>query len=91
MAVGEDMVEGYHVHVGGGYGDDQDLAREVLRDVPADAVAPALERILRAYVERRRDGGETFPQFTRRHSVDQLRDYMSPAAATAWPLTETPP
>ena len=82
VASGEDMIEGYHVHVGGGYGDDQHLAREVLRDVPAPEVAPALERVLRAYVDRRRDPDETFPQFTRRHSVEQLREWMS-AAATA--------
>jgi ferredoxin-nitrite reductase len=83
VSVGEDMVEGYHVFFGGGYGEDQQLAREVLRDVPATAVAPAIERILRAYVEQRQGSGETFPQFTRRHSVEQLRDFMSPASAAA--------
>jgi len=83
VASGDDMIEGYHVLVGGGVGDDQHLAREVLRDVPAADVAPALERILRAYVDGRREEGESFPQFTRRHTVEQLRGFMSPAAATA--------
>ena len=80
VARGEEMVEGYHVLVGGGVGDDQHLAREVLRDVPADEVAPALERVLRAYAEARL-AEETFPQFTRRHSVEQLRDFMAAPAS----------
>ena len=80
LAAGDDMVEGYHVYVGGGFGDDAELAREVLRDVPAAEVGPALERLLRAYVEGRRDEGEPFPHFTRRHSVERLREWMAPAA-----------
>jgi ferredoxin-nitrite reductase len=83
VAVGDDMIEGYHVLVGGGYGDDQHLAREVLRDVPAADVAPAIERILRAYVDGRRDADESFPQFTRRHGVEQLQGFMAPVGATA--------
>ena len=83
VAYGDDMIEGYHLLVGGGVGDDQHLARQELRDVPPADVAPALERILRAYVDGRREEGESFPQFTRRHTVEQLRGFMSPAAATA--------
>ena len=80
VTVGEDMVEGYHVLVGGGHGADQHLAREVLRDVPAAEVGPALERVLRAYLDGRRDDGESFNEFTRRHEVERLREIMSRAA-----------
>ena len=83
VSVGDDMVEGYHVYVGGGHGDQQAIAREVLRDVPAADVGPALERVLRAYLEGRRDDEELFADFTRRHEIEQLRDLMSPVAATA--------
>ena len=83
IAAGDDMVEGYHVYVGGGHGEDAEMAREVLRDVPAGEVGPALERVLRAYAERRTDELETFPRFTRRHSVEQIREWMSPAAVGA--------
>jgi ferredoxin-nitrite reductase len=83
VAAGEDMIEGYHLVVGGGVGDDQCLAREVLCDVPAADVAPLLERLLGAYLRRRSGPEETFARFTRRLSVDELRDCASAPAATA--------
>ena len=48
VAVGEDMVEGYHVFVGGGYGADQDIGREIYRDVMAEDAPAVIERMLRA-------------------------------------------
>ena len=35
VAVGDDMVEGYHIYVGGGYGTEQHIGREVYRNVTA--------------------------------------------------------
>ncbi len=35
VAVGEDLVEGYHLFVGGGYGNDAEIGRELYRDVPS--------------------------------------------------------
>ncbi len=69
----EREVEGYHLSVGGGYGDRQDLAREILRDVPADEVPRVIERLLRAYLSQRRSGEESFQDFARRQSLDELR------------------
>jgi len=80
VTVGEEMIEGYHLFVGGGHGTDQHLAREVVRDIPAPEAGPAIERILRAYVERRHGTDESFPEFTRRHTVDQLRDVCAGAS-----------
>ena len=80
VTVGEEMIEGYHLFVGGGHGTDQHLAREVVRDIPAPEAGPAIERILRAYVERRHNTDESFPEFTRRHTVDQLRDLCAGAS-----------
>ena len=48
------MVEGYHLYVGGGCGPEQGIGRELFRDVVAGDVGPVLERIFRAYQERRR-------------------------------------
>src|SRR5688572_3922678 len=59
IAVGEQMVEGYHVYVGGGCGADQGLGREIARDVPADDAGPLVERMMRAYLEHRTDTGES--------------------------------
>jgi ferredoxin-nitrite reductase len=88
VSVGDDMVEGYHVYVGGGYGPGQGIGRELLRDVAAADVGPLLERLFRGYQERRngRDGGpapESLLEFTRRQSVEELRDLLQPEPAAA--------
>jgi len=76
-------VEGYHVYVGGGFGDRRGLAREILRDVAADALPASIERLLKAYVAQRLPG-ETFQDFAKRHSVEELgalaRDALRQAA-----------
>jgi ferredoxin-nitrite reductase len=64
--------QGYHVHVGGGAGPEQALGREIARDVPQPEVGPLLERLLAAYLARRREG-ETFHAFTARHEIAELR------------------
>ncbi len=66
-------VEGYHVYVGGGYGEGQKLGREIYRSVRADAAAPLIERMLRAYLAHRTAGAETFQAFTDRHEIAALR------------------
>lgn len=73
----EDQVEGYHVLVGGGYGDEQALAREVFQNIAADAVGPLVERMLSVYMARRHDAGETFHAFTQRHAADDLQKTFS--------------
>jgi ferredoxin-nitrite reductase len=74
VAVGDDMVEGYHVYVGGGYGDRQDIGREVYRDVTAADAPSVLERMLRAYLGHRETEDETFQDFVKRHPTDTLRE-----------------
>jgi ferredoxin-nitrite reductase len=64
--------QGYHLHVGGGAGPEQALGREIARDVPQPEVSPLIERLLAAYLARRREG-ETFHAFTARHEVAELR------------------
>lgn len=70
---GDDPVEGYHIFVGGGFGADAALGREVYRDIPADEVPKAIERMLKGYLARRSSSEETFLAFTRRHEIDALR------------------
>jgi ferredoxin-nitrite reductase len=67
-----DTVEGYHIHVGGGFGPDATLGREVYRDVKAQDAPSTVERLLKAYVAHRA-GDETFLAFTRRHETDALK------------------
>jgi ferredoxin-nitrite reductase len=83
IAVGEQMVEGYHVYAGGGCGMEQGLGREVARDVPAEDAGPLVERMVRAYLEHRIDASESFGSFSRRHSIEQLRDMFDARKETA--------
>jgi ferredoxin-nitrite reductase len=85
VPVGEDgEIEGYHLHVGGGYGSDRAIAREVLRDVPADGVAGAIERLLASYLAHRTGPAESFHAFGQRHTLQDLRDFCAePHAAAA--------
>jgi ferredoxin-nitrite reductase len=71
VEVGDDLVEGYHIYLGGGYGADQAIGREFAKGVPADAIADRIEVLLRGYLENRTDR-ETFAAFTRRLSIDEL-------------------
>jgi ferredoxin-nitrite reductase len=81
-AGGDDEIEGYHIHVGGGSGAEQQLGREIFPSVPADVVPARVEAILRAYLALRRDG-ETFHAFAGRHSDAELTAMFAPVAAAA--------
>jgi ferredoxin-nitrite reductase len=72
--VGDDAVEGYHVHVGGGFGARQAIGRELFRDVVAGDAPQVVERILRAYLANRASADETFQDFVKDKTVDSLRE-----------------
>ena len=72
-AAGEDTVEGFHVFIGGGFGADAGIGRELYRDVKAEDCPRLLARILQAYMAHRSGAAETFLSFTRRHDVDALK------------------
>jgi ferredoxin-nitrite reductase len=69
-----DTVEGYHLHVGGGFGPQAGLAREIVRDVKAEAVPAMVERLLKGYLAARATPDETFLDFVRRQDVAALKD-----------------
>jgi len=74
---GEETIEGYHLYVGGGSGDDQALAREVYRDVPAGDAAETIRRMLAAYLANRLAPDETFQSFANRHDAEALRSLFN--------------
>jgi ferredoxin-nitrite reductase len=78
VARGDDMIEGYHVYLGGGYADQQNIGRELIRDVPADECPPLIERMFAAYLASRRSASEVFHDFVKRHSIEQLRSLFIP-------------
>ena len=73
---GSDTVEGYHVVMGGGFGDKQAVAREIFKGVPFNELTGLLERVLKTYLSKRKSG-ESFVEFTRRHSVKELQEIFS--------------
>ena len=71
-----EQIEGYHVLVGGGFGPDASLAREIYRDVKATDVPPIIERLLRAYLAGRASKDETFLAFTHRHDDAAIKQMV---------------
>ena len=76
-----DTVAGYHVHVGGGFGTDAVIARELLQNVKAEDAPQTIERVLKAYVENRASDDETFINFAKRHDVEVLRRLIGEGVA----------
>ncbi len=66
--------EGYQVVVGGGADNEQGLARELIPSIKATDLPPVMERLFTAYMERR-DAGESFLSFTRRHDIETLKSF----------------
>jgi ferredoxin-nitrite reductase len=77
VSLSGEQVEAYHVLLGGKCVGDQVLGREVFHGIPFSQVPPLLERVLKTYLERRKDRQETFVQFTGRHSVKELQEMFS--------------
>jgi ferredoxin-nitrite reductase len=69
---GEDMVDGYHVVIGGGYGSRGRMGRQLFDAVAFDDVPPLVHRLLAAYKENRSEPSESFVDFASRHSDEQL-------------------
>ena len=81
VEVGEEMVEAYHVYVGGGYGAEQAVGRELFRNVVAAELPGVVERLLLSYLDNRAGAAETFHQFTSRVPVERLRELTEQPAA----------
>jgi ferredoxin-nitrite reductase len=73
VEVDDDMVDGFTIFIGGGYGEDAGIGREVFAEVLCDEVPFKVEAMLRTYMERR-DVGETFVHWARRHDTNQLKE-----------------
>ncbi len=76
-----DPVEGYHITVGGGFGPNAALGRELYRDVVAEEVPRTVERILKAYLAHRASSEESFLAFARRHEIEALKAMTEREAA----------
>jgi ferredoxin-nitrite reductase len=68
--------EGYQVVIGGGCDSKQGLARELIPAIEYSQLPSMLERLFDAYMERRQPQ-ESFLQFSRRHSMEELKDFVA--------------
>lgn len=76
VKVAGESVEGYHVFVGGGFGSNQAIGRQVFQGISFDQLKPTLEKMLTGYL-RRREPGETFQSFSKRHDLNTLQAIFS--------------
>ena len=70
------VVDAYYFCVGGAVGRHQAVARPIGLRLPAPAVAPAIERLLRTFLAERRTD-ENFRQFAARHTDEELRGLLA--------------
>lgn len=69
----EEMVEGYDVFAGGGFGGQRGLGQKLYAKVMAPDIPSTVEKVLRAYQAHRDSSEETFQAFVGRHGVDGVK------------------
>lgn len=77
--VAGETLEAYHVFVGGGFGQNKAVGRQVFNAITVEQLKPTLERMLNAYLAQRAEG-ETFQAFTMRHDLRTLQNIFCEAA-----------
>jgi ferredoxin-nitrite reductase len=72
--------EGYHITVGGGFGENRKIGRQVFSGVSVETLGETLEGMLKGYLKGRSGPEETFHSFCNRHSVNELQVVFDAAA-----------
>jgi ferredoxin-nitrite reductase len=70
---GDDTVEGYHIHVGGGWGRNQAIGRLLLESIAFDDCPRILGNLIGGFLSNRVDS-ESFASFAARHTETELRE-----------------
>jgi ferredoxin-nitrite reductase len=83
VSVGNDLVEGYDIYVGGGYGDNREIGRLLQAKVPFDALPPLIERLLIAWQTLRESAELNFRDWSRAQSLEQLHSCLTCETALA--------
>ena len=68
-----DTVDGYDIHVGGGFSTTPSIGREIYPAVKAEDCAVHVERLLKAYLANRSDPNESFLAFTTGKEIEELK------------------
>jgi len=76
VKVAGESMDGYHVFVGGGFGERQAVGRQIFQGISCNDLKPILEKMLKGYLRHRKEG-ETFQSFTNRHDLGALQGIFS--------------
>lgn len=76
VKVGGESVEGYHIFVGGGFGDNQAVGRQLFTGVSVESLKPTMEHILKGYLKHRQNS-ESFLAFATRHDIGKLQELLA--------------
>jgi ferredoxin-nitrite reductase len=71
--------EGYHICVGGGFGEHRKIGRQIFNAVPFESLGPTLAAMLKGYLDARQPN-ESFHDFCNRHPVGALQEIFSNAS-----------
>ena len=77
-----ESVDGYNIVLGGGVDDQQAIAREIWKSIPATEIQALVEKLLCAYLAKRQ-GDESFAAFSRRLTPEQIRTHTAVAKTAA--------
>ena len=77
----DDTIDGFHIHVGGGFGENASIARELVPNVPVHECPEVTLRILTAYLAHRANPQETFVTFAKRHDIPALQTLIADVEA----------
>ena len=73
-----ESLDGYNIVLGGGVDDQQAIAREIWKSIPATEIQPLVEKLLCAYLANREDN-ESFAAFSRRLTPEEIRSLTEEA------------
>ena len=71
--------EGYHITVGGGFGENRKIGRQVFSGVSVETLGETLEGMLKGYLKGRSNAEESFHSFCNQRTIGQLQEAFSVA------------
>lgn len=75
---GDDMVDGYDVHLGGGWGENQGIGRLLFPSIAMDDIPSLMTAIVAGYLQNRNEG-EAFVEYVGRSSDEVLQANLATA------------
>jgi ferredoxin-nitrite reductase len=68
-----DTVDGYNIVIGGGYGANAKIGRDIYGNVKATDAPQVVEKLLKSYLAHRASPEQTFQQFADAHDIEALK------------------